>query len=462
MRCGRRNGEDDTGDDEADGGHIDPPPEDPQSADISVPPRNAKGFRHSLRALRHPNYAVFWSGALVSNTGQWLQNLTVPYVLFQLTHSALWVGLATLAQFLPGVLFAPVGGAVADRLDRRKVLLGTQALMAASAILLWAFWAGGLRDPYGILGLVAVGGIFAGVNLPSWQSFVHDLVPPQDLLSAVTLNSLQFNVARSFGPAVAGVLLAAAGPSWAFLVNAMSFCFVLGSLWFVRPRQTHRARRHTVGIMRHFAQSVRYAWAQPGIRLALLVSILVGLMGNPVFGFTVVFAGSVWDLGPVGLGLLNVALGLGAVVAAPVVSGWDHVVTKSSLVRWGLPVYGAAILAFAIAPSAVVGGVALLVVGGAFLVVISAANTAIQMIVAEEARGRVMAFRIMVYTACFGAGGIVQGWLSDQIGPRVTVAGVGALVLLAGIAVGVLRGRIHLDRLDDPYGGAGSASTAPA
>lgn len=159
------------------------------------------GLRHSLRAFRHREFRIFWSAALVSNAGSWLSNLAIPYVLYDLTHSALWVGFAALAQFLPGVLMAPYGEALADRHDRRRVLLMAQTGLAASAVALWSLWAAGIHDRYPILALVAVAGTFQGLTLPAWQSFVHDLVPRQDLASAVALNSLQLNAARAVGPA---------------------------------------------------------------------------------------------------------------------------------------------------------------------------------------------------------------------------------------------------------------------
>jgi MFS family permease len=403
-----------------------------------------------MRAFRHRDYQLFWGGALASNIGTWLSNLAVPFVLFALTHSALWVGMATLAQFLPGVLVAPFGGALADRRERRRVLLVTQSGMAAGAGGLWALWAAGVRSPVALLALVAVTGLIQGLTMPSWQSFVNDLVPREDLSSAVALNSLQFNAARSLGPAVAGVLLASLGPGWAFLINAASFVFVLCALLMIRGRPSVRPSPGGGGIAAGFVTALHYVRGRPGIRAAILMSVLAGFLGNPIFGFTVVFADEVFHVGAVALGVLNTALGIGAVLCAPVVSGWGTRLTLARIVRWALPLYGISMAGFAVSPNAPVAGLCLVVVGACFLAVVSSANTAIQMIVAERVRGRVLAVRIMVFTASLPLGALIQGAISDRIGPRHTVLAAGAALLLVGLAFLRGRGRRLMERLDDP------------
>jgi MFS family permease len=430
-----------------------PPPDHPHDAtetstesEAALP---AQGLRHAARAFKHRDFAIFWTGALASNTGSWVQNLAVPYVLYQVTKSAFWVGLATFTQFLPVMLLGPLAGSIADRFDRRRVLLATQSLMAVGALALWAAWAGGVRSPIAILGIVAVSGLFAGVNIPSWQSFVNDLVPREDLLSAVTLNSLQFNAARALGPGIAGILLASLGPSWAFFLNGVSFLFVLAALLLVRNRQAARTTVLSGGFLRQFRRAMAYTRGQPGILIGMLVAVLVGGLGNPVFQFTVIFSAEVYRVGPIGLSLLNVSLGLGAVLAAPLVSGWDAVLSRANLVRWGLLAYGIAIVAFAAAPVYLVGLLALTVVGGGFLVVISATNTSVQVIVADHMRGRVMALRIMAFTGAYPLGALLQGSISDVIGPRQTVAGAGGILLLAALWLGSRPALLH--RLDDDH-----------
>lgn len=402
----------------------------------------------AMAAFRHRDYRIFWAGGLISNSGTWLQSLTVPFVLFQITGSALWVGLAAVAQFLPMVLLSPLGGSLADRRSRRRVLLATQSGMALTALGLLITWVSGVRSPVVLLAFLVIGGVINGINLPSWQAFVSDLVPRDDLLSAVTLNSLQFNGARAIGPAIAGVVIALFGPAWAFGLNAASFVFVLVALLLVRGR-VHVPSVNTDGVFRQFRAALGYARSEPGLLLTFLVSGLLGGLGNPVFAFTVVFAGAVYLVGPAALGFLNVAPGVGAVMAAPIVSR-RGTSALSGTVRWAMVVYGVGITVFGASTSYVVGMVALVFVGGAFLAGISSVNTSLQLFVDERFRGRVMAVRLMVFTLSVSVGGLVQGWVADHVGPHATVVTAGLLMVGFGVVIGRLRGRYSLSRLDGP------------
>ena len=410
------------------------------------PPRH--GLRYSLRALRHRNFAIFFAGALASNSGSWVQNATVPYVLFQMTRSATWVGLATFAQFLPSVLFGPLGGSLADRFDRRRVVVVTQVLLAGAAVAMWASWVAGIRSPVLLLVLVATSGMLGGLNIPSWQAFVPRLVPREDLLSAITLNSLQFNAARALGSAVAGLVLTAFGVAAAFAANAASFAFVLGALALVRLAPETPAGAPERGVARQFAAAVRYVRTQPGIIAGMVTAVLVAALGNPIVQFAAVFADDVFGVGTLAYGLLAASLGVGALVAAPLVSGWDATVPRSRVVLVGLPFYGVACVAFGLAPSFPLAVVAMACAGGGFLAVISATNTAVQVIVADHMRGRVMAARVMSFTVSYAFGGLLQGAIAQRVGPRPTVAVAGALLVVGAL---VLRARSDLLlRLDDP------------
>ena len=403
----------------------------------------------ALRAFRHRDYTIFWLGALVSNTGSWLQNLTVPYVIFEITHSAFWVGVATAAQFFPGFVASPVGGHLADTRERRRLLLVLLSVMAVLAAGLWWTWASGSRSLALILLIVSASGFVWGSTLPSWQAFVNDLVPRDDLVSAVSLNSLQFNAARSVGPAIAGLVIAAFGPGVAFGLNAVSFVFVVGALLLVRVRSVVAAGL-APKLVSGFVEAVRYVPGQPGIGVVIVTVGLVGLLATPAFGFTVVFAGSVYGVGPLALGVLNTALGVGSIAAVPIIVRAKDRRGLASSIRGGLLLQGGAILAFGLAPGYVTGALTLVAVGMGFLLTISSGNTAVQLIVAQRLRGRVMAVRLMVYMLCVPLGALAQGWLSDRIGPRPTMVVAGLLVLLVAGWFLTRRGSTQLSRVDDP------------
>jgi len=403
-----------------------------------------------MRALRHRNFRFFFAGALASNSGNWLQSLAVPFVLFDLTGMSLWVGLAGFAQFLPAFLLGPLGGSLADRLDRRRLLLATQLAMAAAAFLQWATWTVGWRQPLLILGITALTGIFSGLMIPSWQAFVPSLVPKQDLASAITLNSTQFNASRAVGPALAGLLLATGGPGWAFFLNGVSFLAVIGVLWVVRPLVVDYSRRRAEGVVAGFLTAVAYMQERTGILVSVLCAMLVAFFGNPIAQFTVVFADDVYGAGPRVVGALASAIGIGAVLVAPALWSWDTRIPRSAVVRWGLPVYGLAVMAFGVAPNWPLGLAALLVVGAGFLAVIATTNTSVQLIVADHMRGRVMSARVMGFTLAFPVGSLVQGALADVWGPQVTVTVAGACLLAAALFLATKPATLaSLDREDD-------------
>ncbi|MEM9562509.1 MAG: MFS transporter [Actinomycetota bacterium] len=430
------------------------------------PGSDTSGFRHGLRAFQHRDFRLFFIGALASNTGNWIQNLAVPFVLFELTGQALWVGLASFAQFIPAFLLGPVGGWLADRMDRRRLLLISQFLMAVAASALWASWAVGWRNPALILALTALTGIFSGLMIPSWQAFVPSLVPRVDLPSAITLNSTQFNASRALGPALAGVLLGTAGAGLAFFLNVVSFLAVIGMLWIIRPEHGRRGSpggatagtagpggpggAEDEGVLAAFRSALGYISKRTGIMVGIASAMLAAFFGNPVTQFTVVFGEDVYDAGPTVVGLLASAIGIGAVLIAPFLSTWDGRIPRSVIVRWGLPLYGLAVMAFGASPNWPTGLLALFAVGAGFLAVISTTNTSVQMIVADEMRGRVMSTRVMGFTLAFPVGSLIQGALADWIGPRTTVIGAGGCLVVAALVLATRPATLAtLDHEDD-------------
>lgn len=392
-----------------------------------APPPSGLGY--ALRALRTRDYAIFWSGALVSNSGTWLQGVAIPYVLFQLTGSATWVGLATFATFLPIMLLAPFGGVLADRYSRKRVLLIGQSLAAVFAIALWLVWSAGLATPGWILVLTALGGMAAGLTVPAWQAFVPTLVAPDDLPSAITLNSVQFNASRAIGPMVGGIVLAQYGAALAFLLNAISFIAVFVALLLIGARRVP-PQGATARVVAGITEALVYLRTRPGITLSILVAVMVGFLGYPIVQFTVVFAEDIYGVGPEALGYLLGALGLGAILVAPWVAGAFGDITPSSVVRLSLPVYASAIIAFGLSRTYVFGLLAAVVVGGGFLALIATTNTATQILVDEHMRGRVLALRVMAFTGSYPIGGLLQGWLADVFSAPAVVTTAGVLLLV--------------------------------
>ena len=279
------------------------------------------GLRDAAAAFRFRNFRLFWIGALLSNSGTWVQNLTVPYVVFQLTHSSTWVGIAAFSQLAPMAMMSPLGGTIADRLDRRRVLLVTQVAMGVVAIMMGGAWVTGVASVPVIIGLVAVGGVITGINAPAWQAFVSELVPRDALLNAVTLNSAQFNAARAFGPALGGLVLVTLGPGPAFFINAASYGAVLVALALVATPKRPPVSTPRPPILSDARATIGYVQDRRGMLACYVAVVALGLFGQPIFSLVIVFAEEVFQVGGLRYGLLSAALGIGSVIAAPVVAG---------------------------------------------------------------------------------------------------------------------------------------------
>lgn len=394
----------------------------------------------AVAALRHRDFAVFWVGALLSNIGTWMQNITVPYVLYKQTGSASWVGFAAFMQFLPGVLLGPLAGSLADRFPRRVVLLVSQALAGVFAFVLWGVFETHHATPWTIVALVTLTGATFGIGIASWQALVTELVPRDALLNAVTLNSAQFNGARALGPALGGVVLAKFGPSWAFLVNGISFVTVLVALALIRTGAREH-ERPTGRVLTQFREGVAYIRRHPGIALAMVLVAAVGFLGSPVFQLAPVLARDVFHVGAGAYGVLTGALGGGAVIGA-VALGWlGNGSRRSRLVAVSLVGYGLSLAGLGVAPSYAAGVACMAFAGMGYLAVVASLQTTVQVLVAEALRGRVLAVYVMVFTAAYPLGALVEGWLADHIGARATIAGAGSILVLIGGALVLCPGR---------------------
>lgn len=416
-------------------------------------------MRHAFRALRHRDFALFWSGALVSNVGGWMQQATVPWVLFKMTGSAAWIGLAAFMQFVPMMGMNAVGGVLADRIDRKRILITMQAGLMGLSLLLYVLWEAGQVRPGVLVALVAAAGVLSGVQAPTWHSFVPQLVPREHLLNAVALNSGQFNVARAVGPALAGLVMALWDPGAVFLVNSITFLFVIAALSAVRTTQPEFAPSGR-GFGGDFRAGLAYARSRPAILLAIGIVAVTSLIGAPVVQFTAVFADEVFRVKEVAFGLLTAAFGVGAVAATLFVGAYGDEVPRSRLASVGVLALGAGALILGSAPAYAVGLAGLLFMGAGGLIVVVSLSTSIQLLVREDMRGRVMALFMMSFAGAFPLGALIEGRVVDWIGVRPTVIGAGGVVALIGLAL--LASPHRLSALDAGTGSPGSLADSAA
>jgi MFS family permease len=385
-------------------------------------------------ALRSRDYRIFWSAAIVSNSGNWMQTITVPYVILRMTHSATWVGLAAFMAFGPALVMGPVAGSIADRYPRKQVVLMTQGLMMAAALALWVLWITDAATPESILAILLFSGIGSGLGIASWQSFIPQLVPPEHMVSAIRLNSMQFTGARAFGPALAGLVLAEFGPSTAFLFNTVSFVLVIVALLAIHPRAVDRPM-DTPRLMEHFGAGVRYVRERTALVLPVVTIFMMSFFGTSVIQLSAPLARRVFDVGEAGYGLMVAAFGGGAIVGTLFTLAFGDRVRRSRLAMIGIVMFATAEILLGSAPGYAVGLAGLMGMGVAYMLIAVSLNTSIQARVDESHRGRVLSIYLMGLMAGVPFGALVGGVVADAVGLRATVIGGGAIVLVFGVFV---------------------------
>lgn len=385
-----------------------------------------------LRALRHRNYRLFLFGQLLSLPGTWIQAVAQSWLIYRLTGSSVLLGVAGFAGQFPVFLMAPLGGAVADRVDRRRVLIGTQIAAAVLALLLAALTLSGQVVVWQVFVLAALLGVVNGFDLPARQAFTVELVGREDLPNAIALNSSVFNAARLVGPAVAGVLVAAAGEGWCFLLNGVSYATVLAALLAIRVTRRERGV-HTGSLLAHIADGLRYVRGHLPIRSLLLLLGMVSLAGMPYAVLMPVFADRILGGGAQGLGILMSCAGGGALVGALMLAARRSPRGLTAWVPWGAFGFGLGLLAFSLSRSFWLSGLLLAPTGFAMMVQMAASNTLLQLLVPDALRGRVMSLYSMMFMGMAPLGALLAGALAGLIGAPATVALGGVLCMLAAL-----------------------------
>ena len=393
----------------------------------------------SLHPLRSRNFALIWSAALVSNLGSWMQTVALGVLVFSRTGSAgpAWAGLVAAAAFVPIGLLAPVGGALADRLDRRRwLILTTLAETLFAAVL--AVLAGVHHDPPWALVLLSfLGGACGAIGFPAYQAMVPDLVPKEDLLGAVSLSSAQYNLGRVIGPALAGLVLLTQNYAIVFGINAFSFGAVLVALLLVRLPPPVPSTGN-LSMARRIVEGARAAMVEPGCRSAIICISVVALLASPFIALVPAMAHVVrphgWSLALTTATLIT-AQGVGAVIGALALAGLAIRFGRLAVLRTAIFSVPFLLCAYAVAPTLALAVPAFVAVGAAYICVLSGLNTVVQLRAPVEARGRILSIYMMALGLVYPLGAVLQGWLAVGHGVRaVTVAGAVALLALATLA----------------------------
>jgi MFS family permease len=374
--------------------------------------------RRSFDSLSVPNYRRYFAGQIVSLSGNWMQMVAEVWLVLTLTGSGLAVGMTTALQFLPILLFGAWGGVLADRFPKRRLLMVTQALMALPALVLLAIVLAGVVAPWMVMALVFVRGTVNAVDNPTRQSFAIEMVGPERVVNAVSLNSVLVHSARLVGPTLAGLLIATVGFEPCFALNALSFAAMIAALWRMEPAQLNAAPR--AGRERGAVRAgLRYVLRTRELAVPLGLMALVGTLGLNFQVILPLLARFSFDGGPSAYATLVSSMGVGSVIGA--LATGAHGRTDARLIAGAALAFGGLALLAAAMPSLALEVPVLALLGASAVTFAAAINSSLQLAVEPHMRGRVMALYTVVFLGSTPIGAPLVGWLSETYDPRVAL-----------------------------------------
>ncbi len=388
------------------------------------------------RLFQSRDYRLFWTGSLISNLGFWMQQLALGWLVYALTRSVSLLGAVSFCSNLPILLLGLVAGAIADRMSRRTIMLTSLAVMSVTAGMLALLTASGHIQVWHIVVLAMVAGTAGALYTPAMQAVIPSLVEPPQLLNAISLNSVQFNLARTLGPALAGFACDTIGPEGCFALNAAGFLVM--TLMLSRVRIPPSATLAVLPMGRALGEGLRYARTHPVILPALLLTTVLSVFGFPYIILLPALARDTLGLGPKGLGYLMAALGAGAVTGGLLLSALGEASRKDILAIASAIAFGVTLTAFALVPGPRGTALILFVLGALQTACIASINTTIQMAVHDGMRGRVMSMMTVILFGFATSGALLIGYLGDRIGVPAALASGGVVIALAatGAALG--------------------------
>ncbi|MGZ4867672.1 MAG: MFS transporter [Candidatus Angelobacter sp.] len=396
------------------------------------------------RALRHRDFRLFWTGNFLSNIGTWMQNIAQGWLVLQLTNSAFWLGVVGFAASFPILLFALIGGVIADHVNKRKLLMITQSAMMAFAFIMAALAYFKVINVHEIVFLALGTGIAMSLNTPTYQALVPQLVPREDLTNAIALNSAQFNMSRVLGPTLGGFAMALFGVAGNFFLNGLSFLAVLVALTRIRyaepaaPREGH--------LWEKLKQGFIYVFRHPEMSSLVLLVAIGSLLAIPYLTFIPYFARDVLGSDEPGLGILMACSGAGAFLGAITIASLVHIRRRGLFVVRAFAGFYAAIIAFTFSRNFYLSGLILTIAGYCMIISAATINSLLQHLAEDHMRGRVMSIYSTAFLGLPPIGCLIAGSMAHVIGAPLAIAGMSALALLGSLWV--FLGRTGLRELD--------------
>lgn len=393
----------------------------------------------TFSSLRIRNYRLFATGAIVSNTGTWMSRITQDWLVLSLTGSSAAVGITTALQFLPMLLFGLYGGVIADRYPKRRMLFFTQGALGLCGLALAVLTLSGQVQVWHVYLIAFLLGMVTVVDNPTRQTFVSEMVGPDQVRNAVSLNSANFHSARLIGPAVAGVLISTVGSGWAFLINGLAFLAPITGLLLMRTSELHKVERVPRG-KGQLREGLHYVASRPELIWPI---VLIGFVGTFGFNFPIwltAFADEVYHAGAGTYGFLNTLMAVGSVAGALLTARRGSV--RLRILVGAALLFGVLEIAAALSPSYWLFALLMIPTGMAALTVNTTANASVQMATDPAMRGRVMSLFMMVFVGGTPLGAPIVGWITDTFGARIGFAFGGLISLLAAAVVGLVLARV--------------------
>lgn len=382
------------------------------------------------RALRYPQYRNFAIGDMISLVGTWIQRVAIGWLTWELTHSGAWLGFVAFAELGPSILFSPIGGAHADRFERRLMAMSTEIMLMlqsfAFVLLVFTNWI----DIWWVLVLTVLRGALNSWSHPARQSLISSLVPREQLPTAVSMNAVLFNLARFIGPAIAGIVIVEWGIGYAFLCNTFSFILFICVLYKLKPAYADKVERKRQPLMTQMLEGYGYVIRHPGIGPIMLMLLLTALFGRPIAELLPGFAGAVYENGAQGLAWMTSSMGVGAMLGGFFIAQRGHVAGLTTVIMTMTAVMGIALLVFAVVPWFPVALVAIAAASCGIATMSISSQSLIQTQVDGALRGRVISVYGLIFRMGPALGALVMGGLVDNLGWRWPIAG-GAVICLA-------------------------------
>jgi MFS family permease len=392
-------------------------------------------FKHTFRALNHPYFRLFWIGQWISVTGTWMQTMALSWLIYRLTNSPVTLGLLAAARFGPSLIGSPVAGVIADKFQRRKIVLITQTCSMINASILATLTLTGIIEVWQILVIACIQGCVDTMDMTARQTLQMDLVGPADLQSAVSLNSAAFNAGRMIGPGIAGVLVAVWGEEICFLLNAVSYLAVLISLIIIKAVSVIKPT--TASLKNEILEGIKYVWSAVDIRRLIFSIAITSTVGQAaMMTLTPIFARDILKSGPAGYGSLLAGSGIGAIFGALITATRNG--NQGTFLINALGTLGAGLIAVALTPDIRICTLWMIIIGMSVAVQLSSTNAYLQTNSPAHLRGRVMSLYIWMFTGLAPIGSLIAGFMAEHLGVITTAIISGSICLVGSIFYGII------------------------